>query len=79
MLAVHELGHERALLGLLGDEAVPVVAVEVRRLTRHDRVPARRCVEPVEEWEATEHAARSLVLRDQRMLDPEPRQVVREL
>ncbi len=71
--------HERAELGLVGDEAVLVVQLVLARPARDVGARVRPADQPLEEREALEHAAGAVVGRDRRVLDAEPAEAVAHL
>ena len=77
--AVHEPGHDRAVRGLEGDEAVEVVALVLAAVVGEGRVWLGPREQALEEGELSEHAAGRGIGRDDGVVDAQPREVVRDL
>ena len=76
---VHDRGHERLVLRLVGDEAVVVEPLVLARPRLHGRVRLRPREEPLEDRAAAEHPAGRVVPRDDGVVDAEPREAVARL
>ena len=72
-------GDERAELGLVGDEAVLVVGLELAAVQRDVGGRVRPADQPLEEGEPAEHPARAVVGGEDRVPDAEPAQEVARL
>jgi hypothetical protein len=77
--AVHHLGDQRLVRGLVADQAVVVVELVLARPAQTGCFRLRPADQPVEDREAAEHPAGLLVRGDHGVLDPEPRERVARL
>ena len=77
--AIHDRGHQRGVLALDGQQAVPVVALVLACAALERRVRLRPREQPLEERPAPEHAAGTLVRRDHGVADAKTRERVADL